>query len=230
MRRSQQCFWSPRLFSHRKIPVLSNPFWQKPLDGANGWLQGGSGHSLFWLCSSPAHAFRTPGVSPTRNGVRAPLPLFLGPGFRLAARWNRLGETVKTRKKREKTGGKWARYGLKGVKSRDHLQAAGRASDTGSPSVVLWPCRSRESSSVREPCPPQRCAAREAGASSSGTARASCTERSLKRRRRPLFWEPFSAVAEPAAGLLVSLAGSLAPSGETGEKRRKSQQWARYGR
>ena len=39
-----------------------------------------------------------------------------GPGFRLAARWNRLGETVKTRKKREKTGKKWARYGLKRVK------------------------------------------------------------------------------------------------------------------
>ena len=34
----------------------------------------------------------------------------LGPGFRLGARWNRLGEAVKTRKKREKTGGKWARY------------------------------------------------------------------------------------------------------------------------
>ena len=33
--------------------------------------------------------------------------LFLGPGFRLGARWNRLVETVKTRKKREKTGGKW---------------------------------------------------------------------------------------------------------------------------
>eukprot|EP01045_Picozoa_sp_COSAG04_P037071 COSAG04_NODE_9301_length_876_cov_1.391248_1_plen_83_part_00 len=43
-------------------------------------------------------------------------PLFLGPGFRLGARWNRLGETVKTRKKREKMGKKWARYGLKGVK------------------------------------------------------------------------------------------------------------------
>eukprot|EP01045_Picozoa_sp_COSAG04_P022115 COSAG04_NODE_2456_length_4092_cov_3.629101_2_plen_306_part_00 len=42
--------------------------------------------------------------------------LFLGPGFRLAALWNRLVETVKTRKKREKTGEKWARYGLKGVK------------------------------------------------------------------------------------------------------------------
>ena len=42
--------------------------------------------------------------------------LFLGPGFRLAARWNRLVETVKTRKKREKTGKKWARYGLKRVK------------------------------------------------------------------------------------------------------------------
>ena len=45
--------------------------------------------------------------------------------FRLAARWNRAVEAVKTRKKREKTGGKWARYGLKGVKesgSPDHLR------------------------------------------------------------------------------------------------------------
>ena len=42
--------------------------------------------------------------------------LFLGPGFRLAACWNRLVETVKTRKKREKTGKKWARYGLRSVK------------------------------------------------------------------------------------------------------------------
>ena len=33
--------------------------------------------------------------------------------FRLAARWNRLGEAVKTRKKRDKTGKRWARYGLK---------------------------------------------------------------------------------------------------------------------
>ena len=30
--------------------------------------------------------------------------LFLGPGFRLGARWNRLVETVKTRKKREFSG------------------------------------------------------------------------------------------------------------------------------
>ena len=41
---------------------------------------------------------------PRRNGVWTPLPPFLGPGFRLAARWNRLGETVKTREKRGKTG------------------------------------------------------------------------------------------------------------------------------
>ena len=41
--------------------------------------------------------------------------LFLGPGFWLVARWNRLGEAVKTRKKRKKTGEKWARYGLKRV-------------------------------------------------------------------------------------------------------------------
>ncbi len=44
-----------------------------------------------------------------------PCRLFLGPGFRLGARWNRLVEPVKTRKKRGKTGKKWARYGLKGV-------------------------------------------------------------------------------------------------------------------
>ena len=45
----------------------------------------------------------------------APVPPFLGPGFWLGARWNRLGEAVKTRKKREQTGKKWARYGLKRV-------------------------------------------------------------------------------------------------------------------
>ena len=33
-------------------------------------------------------------------------PPFLGPGFRLADRWNRLVETVKTRKKTRKNGGK----------------------------------------------------------------------------------------------------------------------------
>ena len=49
------------------------------------------------------------------EGLVGSCRLFLGPGFRLAARWNRLVETVKTRKKREKTGKKWARYGLKNV-------------------------------------------------------------------------------------------------------------------
>ena len=51
-----------------------------------------------------------------RRGPAGSCRLFLGPGFRLGARWNRLVETVKTRKKREKTGKKWARYGLKRVK------------------------------------------------------------------------------------------------------------------
>ena len=64
-------------------------------------------------------------ILPTASGVSnegrsspllVPLPPFLGPGFRLGACWNRLGETVKMRKKWEKTGKKWARYGLKGVK------------------------------------------------------------------------------------------------------------------
>ena len=48
-----------------------------------------------------------------RRGPAGSCRLFLGPGFRLGARWNRLVETVKTRKKRGKTGEKWARYGLK---------------------------------------------------------------------------------------------------------------------
>ena len=55
----------------------------------------------------------------TKGGVLRswfPCRLFLGPGLRLGACWNRLSETVKTRKKREKTGRKWARYSLKGVK------------------------------------------------------------------------------------------------------------------
>jgi len=51
-----------------------------------------------------------------RRGPAGPCRLFLGPGLRLGARWNRLVETVKTRKKWGKTGGKWARYSLKRVK------------------------------------------------------------------------------------------------------------------
>ena len=51
-----------------------------------------------------------------RRGPVGSCRLFLGPGFRLGARWNRAVETVKTRKKRGKTGEKWARYGLKRVK------------------------------------------------------------------------------------------------------------------
>ena len=50
-----------------------------------------------------------------RRGPVGSWRLFLGPGFRLGARWNRLVKTVKTRKKREKTEQKWARYGLKNV-------------------------------------------------------------------------------------------------------------------
>ena len=41
--------------------------------------------------------------------------LFLGPGSWLVARWNRLGEAVKTRERRGKTGKKWPRYGLRSV-------------------------------------------------------------------------------------------------------------------
>ena len=41
--------------------------------------------------------------------------LFVRPEKCAMARWNRLGQAVKTHKKREKTGKKWARYGLRSV-------------------------------------------------------------------------------------------------------------------
>ena len=51
----------------------------------------------------------------------------------------------------------------------------------------------------------------------SGTLRADekippgpCTDHSSKERRRPLFWQPFWTVTEPAPGLLVPLSGILA--------------------
>ena len=54
-----------------------------------------------------------------------PCRLFLGPGFRLAARWNRLGETMKTRKKREKNGEEmgeiWPKKCEQGRDRRDQL-------------------------------------------------------------------------------------------------------------
>ena len=52
------------------------------------------------LILPPASGVSNEGVLPSWPSCR----LFLDPGFRLAARWNRLVETVKTRKRREKTG------------------------------------------------------------------------------------------------------------------------------
>ena len=72
------------------------------------------------LCDAPCQPV-DPLVSmrcQTKGGVLpswSPCRLFLGPGFRLGACWNRLVEAVKTRKKREKTGGEWARYGPRSV-------------------------------------------------------------------------------------------------------------------
>ena len=71
------------------------------------------------VCSTQVILPTAPGGLRKQGGVRSSWStcrLFLGPGFRLGARWNRLVETVKTRKRRGETAGKWARYGLKGVK------------------------------------------------------------------------------------------------------------------
>ena len=51
-----------------------------------------------------------------------PCWLFLVPGFRLGARWNRLVETVKTRKKREKTGKNGGKMGEIWSKTCEHRQ------------------------------------------------------------------------------------------------------------
>ena len=63
-----------------------------------------------------------------RRGPVGSCQLFLGPGFRLAACWDRLVETVKTRKQRGKTGKKRARYGLKRVQRQQ--RRLGRSGDS----------------------------------------------------------------------------------------------------
>ena len=56
-----------------------------------------------------------------------PLPLSLGPGFRLGARWNRLDETVKNAQNTGKNGGEmgeiWPKKCEQGRDRRDHLDA-----------------------------------------------------------------------------------------------------------
>ena len=64
-------------------------------------------HDLQIPCAQPLLSVR----NGDRSRVLVLAPPFLGPGFRLGARWDRLVEAVKTRKKREKTRKKRARYG-----------------------------------------------------------------------------------------------------------------------
>ena len=87
-------------------------FWEA-LPGGKGAVMAADDPSLQDDSAAEASAkeVREGGVGNSWPSCR----LFLGPGFRLGARWNRLGQAVKTRKKREKTGGKWARYGLRSV-------------------------------------------------------------------------------------------------------------------
>jgi len=76
-----------------------------------------------------------PGVS-KEGEVRNSWPsrrLFLGPGFRLGPRWNRLVETVKTRKERRKTGQEWARYSLRSVAGRELTKDQLPVARTGRP-------------------------------------------------------------------------------------------------
>ena len=93
------------------LPLLALPYgWLFALDAASVGVQR---HFFNQVILPPAPGVSNEGRSSSLLGL---VPPFLGPGFRLGARWNRLVETLKTRKKREKTGKKWARYGLRSVK------------------------------------------------------------------------------------------------------------------
>ena len=54
------------------------------------------------------------------------------------------------------------------------------------------------------------------------------TAHSSKERRRPLFWQPFWTVAEPAPGLLVPLSGILASRRR--EQRKNGEKTSKNGR
>ena len=83
--------------------ALRVPSGSQERQATNGTLSG-YGPATSWSC----HAFQTPGVSPTaETAVRTPLPLSLGPGSRLAARWNRHGANAQNGERS---------FGLKGVK------------------------------------------------------------------------------------------------------------------
>ena len=62
-------------------------------DFATSFLCAATTQLILWL----APAVSNEGGS---SELLVPLPVLFGPGFRLGDRWNRLGETVKTRKKR----------------------------------------------------------------------------------------------------------------------------------
>ena len=67
-------------------------------------------------------------------------PLFLGPEFQLGARWNRLVEAVKTRKKTGKNGGEmgeiWSKTSEQGRDKRDQLGESPRLPDPGSTKLI----------------------------------------------------------------------------------------------
>ena len=89
-----------------------------------------------------------PASGVSNEGRSSPLlvlaPPFLGPGFRLGARRNRLGEAVKTHKKREKTGKKWARYGLRSVNKEGRGGITWRSGGGGGERLGLLPPSSSE--------------------------------------------------------------------------------------
>ena len=162
------------------------------------------------------------------------MTLFLGPGFRFGARWNRLGETVKTRKKREKTGNKWARYGLKGVKESGSPGAAAcrRHAPATPPSRLGTRCAARPPRPPPPPAaapPPQAAAAgpRPAAAAARRASRAPRGRRPpAQRPRRPPSWgRRASACCAPRRG--GGRAAPHAPSTPAAAASRRGFRWKR---
>ena len=91
------CFGGPSLHTEKVLPT-----WYMKLDSTMLRPSIKVCQLILWLASGVSNEG---GSSPLSLGPLAGW-LFLGPGFRLGARWNRLDKTVKTRKKTGENGGK----------------------------------------------------------------------------------------------------------------------------
>ena len=146
---------------------------------------------ILWLASGASN-------EGPRSRVLVLVPPFLGPGFRLGVRWNRLAETVKTRKTQGETGGKRARYGLKRVNKEG----------TGG---ITWRRRRPKRLWTSAPPMPHPCPERQRN-----------TVRLRLNGFGPPFRGRFATVSDRFSGSWCRFLESWGPDGENGEKTGKN--------